>query len=740
MTMWDVCDCHVLGTLVAVRGLFVRCLLIDVTAVHAKWGHMAFFAPAPPRLALRKIGSCGEEFVLDASVTEGLWVGRWRERVALWCDDGGRPSRASRLHARLAVDEAGAWCLHDNKSANGTFLNGERVDRAPLKPGDRVGFGTSTEGAGASEGDATLPHFHFTVVATKSERSACQNEGGQGCESCPESITDLPPATPLSPLPPTPLEPPAQQPTPVPVLAMQPPANPAGLRLGVGRMPRAASVISAAVGAVCGPEEAPTDAEAAAEQAACVAEAAGAHDERKALLSLLSHVRRHASRVRSERDTALVEGKAMLEAIIDELRAVEQLHQLAAAPAAPAGDDRTLSISASASPAPVPVLPLLSPNLEKEVLPEIRLVAQTSRRSASSAAWPAFGEEQQREEQQPERQRRPKESGEMEELARAREAQAAAKQRVSVLEAEASRLREALAGAVQQAEKAKSEAAAAASEAAAGAVEAALAEAAKARAAAAAKLRDAQADASAELALAHAEMRDLRAALDSVLGEVRLADERATTAEASRSQALMLAAEATAAREAAVSEAEAATTLMVEACERADAAEAMALSASALQDSQETAQKAGDGGALGTAERCVSAGATRLPTRLLEMQAARLAAAATALGRAAAAACQEHGDELGSATSEETKLAAFMSGSRNSLVRAASGVDPSLPSTRAQLAESDDAEGESPESPRRELGGESRSPSPTARDSARKPGREPAGMGWGRWMGWGLRK
>ena len=287
-------------------------------------------------------------------------------------------------------------------------------------------------------------------------------------------------------------------------------------------MPRAASVISAAVGAVCGPEEeAPTDAEAAAEQAACVAEAAGAHDERKALLSLLSHVRRHASRVRSERDTALVEGKAMLEAIIDELRAVEQLHQLAAAPAAPAGDDRTLSISASASPAPVPVLPLLSPNLEEEVLPEIRLVAQTSRRSASSAAWPALGEEQQREEQQPERQRRPRENGEMEELARAREAQAAAKQRVSVLEAEASRLREALAGAVQQAEKAKSEAAAAASEAAAGAVEAALAEAAKARAAAAAKLRDAQADASAELALAHAEMRDLRAALDSVLGEVR---------------------------------------------------------------------------------------------------------------------------------------------------------------------------------------------------------------------------
>eukprot|EP00966_Prymnesium_polylepis_P031305 728173-Prymnesium_polylepis.1 len=114
-----------------------------------------------------------------------LWIGRWKERAGLWLDDGGRPSKASRLHARLEKDEAsGAWTLTDNDSANGTFVNGRRIKSAVLQPADRVGFGSSAgrpetgassgSSGGASSGTdassvdllhpSTMPLFHFTVV------------------------------------------------------------------------------------------------------------------------------------------------------------------------------------------------------------------------------------------------------------------------------------------------------------------------------------------------------------------------------------------------------------------------------------------------------------------------------------------------------------------------------------------------------------------------------------------------
>jgi hypothetical protein len=46
----------------------------------------------------------------------------------------------SRRHARITLTGS-AWVLEDLKSANGTYVNNNRVERAKLKPGDVVRFG-----------------------------------------------------------------------------------------------------------------------------------------------------------------------------------------------------------------------------------------------------------------------------------------------------------------------------------------------------------------------------------------------------------------------------------------------------------------------------------------------------------------------------------------------------------------------------------------------------------------------
>jgi diguanylate cyclase (GGDEF)-like protein len=47
----------------------------------------------------------------------------------------------SKLHARIAVDATGQATVFDLKSTNGTAVNGRRVRRAPLRPGDRLEVG-----------------------------------------------------------------------------------------------------------------------------------------------------------------------------------------------------------------------------------------------------------------------------------------------------------------------------------------------------------------------------------------------------------------------------------------------------------------------------------------------------------------------------------------------------------------------------------------------------------------------
>jgi pSer/pThr/pTyr-binding forkhead associated (FHA) protein len=47
----------------------------------------------------------------------------------------------SRLHCRLTADLSHQLIVEDLESTNGTFVNGDKVDRAVLKAGDRLAVG-----------------------------------------------------------------------------------------------------------------------------------------------------------------------------------------------------------------------------------------------------------------------------------------------------------------------------------------------------------------------------------------------------------------------------------------------------------------------------------------------------------------------------------------------------------------------------------------------------------------------
>jgi pSer/pThr/pTyr-binding forkhead associated (FHA) protein len=81
--------------------------------------------------------AAGQRFALG----EELVIGRAVSGEGMLSDD----HELSRRHARVARDAAGRLTIEDLGSANGTFVNGERVrDPHPLKLGDAVRVGSST--------------------------------------------------------------------------------------------------------------------------------------------------------------------------------------------------------------------------------------------------------------------------------------------------------------------------------------------------------------------------------------------------------------------------------------------------------------------------------------------------------------------------------------------------------------------------------------------------------------------
>lgn len=74
------------------------------------------------------------------------------------------PSTVSRRHCVVLV-HAGGWCeVYDTASRNGTYVNGHRVGRADLLPGDRLAlcqetFAVTWEGPTEIEADTPLVAF-----------------------------------------------------------------------------------------------------------------------------------------------------------------------------------------------------------------------------------------------------------------------------------------------------------------------------------------------------------------------------------------------------------------------------------------------------------------------------------------------------------------------------------------------------------------------------------------------------
>jgi hypothetical protein len=106
-------------------------------------------APAPsaaPLVCLVVINS-GRRIVVDGG--QELLVGRKDNQRGIYPDvdlglDGGYDAGVSRRHA-IITPQAGGFVIEDLASANGTFVNGRRLQPqspVPIRSGDEVKFGT----------------------------------------------------------------------------------------------------------------------------------------------------------------------------------------------------------------------------------------------------------------------------------------------------------------------------------------------------------------------------------------------------------------------------------------------------------------------------------------------------------------------------------------------------------------------------------------------------------------------
>ena len=73
----------------------------------------------------------GEEFVVKGDIT----IGRSKGDLQL------KDPKSSSLHAKITIDSNGLTYIEDLKSSNGTTLNGAKIQKAAVKPGDVIQIG-----------------------------------------------------------------------------------------------------------------------------------------------------------------------------------------------------------------------------------------------------------------------------------------------------------------------------------------------------------------------------------------------------------------------------------------------------------------------------------------------------------------------------------------------------------------------------------------------------------------------
>ncbi len=94
-----------------------------------------FSAEQAPALLVIAGPQIGRNFAIDK---EEYMIGRVEN-----CDFIVEDDLVSRHHCKIIVNQAGATLI-DLASTNGTFLNGHRIEKGPLKEGDRIQVGSST--------------------------------------------------------------------------------------------------------------------------------------------------------------------------------------------------------------------------------------------------------------------------------------------------------------------------------------------------------------------------------------------------------------------------------------------------------------------------------------------------------------------------------------------------------------------------------------------------------------------
>jgi len=119
-----------------------------------------------------RVESAGKTREVETDETV-LTIGRASRNTLEIHDD-----QSSREHCRLERRDDGSWTLTDLASRNGTLLNDQPIDQAPLRHGDLIRIGTTTIRFELPQAD------HAAAEAAEAQREAAQEAG----EQAPEAI------------------------------------------------------------------------------------------------------------------------------------------------------------------------------------------------------------------------------------------------------------------------------------------------------------------------------------------------------------------------------------------------------------------------------------------------------------------------------------------------------------------------------------------------------------------------